>query len=71
MYFSQGEHGVPHFHAIYSEYNAVFSIESMQMLEGDLPPRALKLVEEWGKQYQQELGRMWETQEFKQLPGLE
>lgn len=71
MYFSQSEHGIPHFHAIYGENNAVFSIESIQMLEGDFPPRARKLVEEWGKQYQQELSRMWETQEFKQLPGLE
>jgi hypothetical protein len=41
------------------------------MLEGDFPPRARKLVEEWGKQYQQELSRMWDTQEFKQLSGLE
>ena len=29
MYFSQSEHGVPHFHAIYGEYNAVFDIQTM------------------------------------------
>lgn len=38
MYLSQREHGIPHFHAIYSEYNAVYAIETIQMLEGDLPP---------------------------------
>jgi hypothetical protein len=27
MYFSQGEHGIPHFHALYGEYNAVFNIQ--------------------------------------------
>jgi len=71
MYFSQSEHGVPHFHAIYGEYNAVFDIRTLDMLEGDLPVRAQRLVREWGTQYQQELLRMWEGNEFKQLPGLE
>jgi len=47
-YFSQSEHGVPHFHAIYGEFNAVFSIETLEMLEGDLPARAHRLVTEVG-----------------------
>jgi len=71
MYFSQSEHGVPHFHAIYGEYNAVFDIQTFEVLEGDLPLRAQRLVKEWGAQYQQELLRMWNNNEFKQLPGLE
>jgi hypothetical protein len=71
MYFSQSEHGVPHFHAIYGEYNAVFDIQTLEMLEGDLPARAQRLVSEWSAQYQQELLRMWNSNEFKQLPGLE
>jgi len=41
------------------------------MLEGDLPNKAQNLVREWAKQHQQELMRMWETQEFKTLPPLE
>ncbi len=71
MYFSQTEHGVPHFHAIYGEYNGVFDIQTLEMLEGDLPGRAQKLVKEWSTQYQQELLHMWNTNEFKRLPGLE
>ena len=71
MYFSQSEHGVPHFHALYGEYNGVFDIRTLDMFEGDLPVRAQRLVREWGTQYQQELLRMWESNEFKQLPGLE
>ena len=51
MYFSQSEHGVPHFHAIYGEYNAVFNIHTLEMLEGDLPLRAQRMVREWGTQY--------------------
>lgn len=71
MYFSQSEHGVPHFHAIYGEYNAVFDIQTLEMLEGDLPIRAQRLVKEWATQYQQELLQMWHSNEFKRLPGLE
>jgi hypothetical protein len=71
MYFSQSEHGVPHFHAVYGEYNGVFAIETLEMIEGDLPSRSRKLVKEWAAMYQSELLRMWQNNEFKQLPGLE
>ncbi len=71
MYFSQSEHGVPHFHAVYGEYNAVFDIQTLEMLEGDLPARAERLVRDWSTQYQQELLQMWNRNEFKRLPGLE
>jgi hypothetical protein len=71
MYFSQSEHGSPHFHAIYGEFNAVFGIETQQVLEGDLPPRAQRLVKEWAELYARELLDMWNRQEFRQLPGLE
>jgi len=69
MYFR--EHGVPHFHAIYAEYNGVFDIETLEMIEGDLPRRAEKLVREWASQHQVELRAMWESQEYRKLPGLE
>ncbi len=71
MYFSQSEHGIPHFHAVYAEFNGVFSIETLEMIEGDLPARSQKLVEEWAAQYQNELLSIWQKNEFKQLPGLE
>ena len=71
MYFSQSEHGVPHFHAIYGEFNAMFVIETQEMLEGDLPVRAQRLVKEWASQHAGELLDMWNRQEFRQLPGLE
>ena len=71
MYFSQSEHGVPHFHAVYGEFNGVFSIETLEMIEGDLSARCQKLVKEWGAQYKNELLSMWQNNEFKQLPGLE
>jgi hypothetical protein len=35
-----GDYPPPHFHAIYGEYNALVSIESLEIIEGDLPSRA-------------------------------
>lgn len=69
MYFN--EHGVPHFHAIYGEFNGVFDIQTLDMIEGDLPPRARKLVKDWAKKYRSELAKMWKNRAYKQLPGLE
>ena len=69
MYFK--EHGTPHFHAIYGEFNGVFDIRTCKMTEGDLPPRAKKLVKEWATKYQDSLLEMWEKRQFKSLPGLE
>jgi hypothetical protein len=71
MYFSQSEHGVPHFHAVYGEFNGVFNIDSLEMMEGDLPLRAQRLVKDWASLYQPELLHMWQTNEYRQLPGLE
>lgn len=69
MYFR--EHGAPHFHALYGEYNGVFNIETLEMMEGDLPNRAKKLIKEWASSYQKELLTMWQNQKFKKLPGID
>ncbi len=69
MYFK--EHGIPHFHAIYGEYNGVFDIKTLELIEGDLPRRALLIVKDWATQYQSELLNMWDDKDFKKLPGLE
>jgi hypothetical protein len=69
MYFN--EHGVPHFHAVYGEFNGVFDIQTIEMIEGDLPTRAKKLVKEWATVYRDELAKMWKKRQYKQLPGLE
>jgi hypothetical protein len=65
-----GDHPPPHFHAIYGEYNALVDVESLEIMEGDLPSRAQKLVLEWAILYQQDLLQMWNTQEFRKLPPL-
>ena len=66
-----GDHPPPHFHAVYGEYIALIDINTLNVIEGDLPARARKLVIEWAEKYQSELKTIWETQEFKKLPPLE
>ncbi len=69
MYFR--EHGIPHFHAEYGEHTGVFALDSLKMIEGNLPRRAQRLVIEWAQANRAELLEMWKTQSFKKLPGLE
>jgi hypothetical protein len=69
MYFR--EHGVPHFHALYGEFNGVFDIDKLEMIEGDMPKRAQKMITEWASKYKDDLLEMWKTQSYKNLPGLE
>lgn len=42
MYF--GDHPPPHFHAIYGGHKAVIDIETLALIEGELPPRACRLA---------------------------
>ena len=42
-----GDHPPPHFHAVYGEHVGLFNIDTLDMIEGDLPRRAKKLVDEW------------------------
>lgn len=65
-----GDHPPPHFHAVYGEYMGLFNLETLEMIEGDLPNRASKLVIEWASLYQNELREMWDKQEFHKLPPL-
>lgn len=71
MYFQQSEHSPPHIHAVYGEYMGAVDIRTLDMLEGDLPSKALTLVQEWTKLHQTELLAMWDSQKFNLLPPLE
>ena len=71
MYFQQSEHNPPHFHVVYGEYMGSIDIQSLQMIEGDLPPKALSLIKEWASKYKEELLEIWNTQKFVKLPPLE
>lgn len=53
------DHDPPHFHASYGGQEAQIEIEAIGLLRGDLPPRVLALVVEWGKLHEAELMENW------------
>jgi len=57
MYFN--DHEPPHFHVRYGEHRATFSIDALQVLDGQLPPRVVGLVAEWASLHRFELRRNW------------
>ena len=54
------EHPPPHFHAEYSEQEALIDINTLAIISGKLSPRALGLVMEWAALHQDELRETWE-----------
>ena len=54
------DHNPPHFHTRYGGSKAVIEIETLRVLDGRLPPRALGLVVEWASQHSAELMQNWE-----------
>jgi len=53
------DHFPPHFHAEYGEYFAELSIDTLEILQGNLPQRVLGLVLEWAVIHREELRMDW------------
>ena len=48
-----------------------YGIMTGEVIEGELPPKALAMVREWLGLHKDTLQKIWETQEFKKIPPLE
>jgi len=64
------EHNPPHIHAVYGEYVSLIDVTTGEVIEGDLPRKALGMVLEWVECNRDELIKIWNTQEFRELPPL-
>ena len=53
------DHPPPHFHAEYAEYEAVINIDTLAVVAGNLPSRALGLTIEWASLHQNDLRNLW------------
>ena len=71
MFFLASEHNPPHIHVVYGEYVGLIDIRNSEMLQGDLPSKALKIVQEWTTINRDALLKMWETQDIQPLPPIE
>ena len=72
MFFN--EHGAPHFHAVYGEYEITVEIET-GTVHGQFPNRALRFVLEWAQLRRRELLEDWQLarqgQALKRIAPLE
>lgn len=71
MYLRGKEHNPPHIHAITQDFDAPFSIETGEIMEGEFPKKAKALVKEFVIKYQKELKEMWDTEIYSKLPPLQ
>lgn len=67
IYF--GDHPPPHFHARYGGGSAKIEIDSLGVIEGKLPARAMGLVTEWATLHQAELREAFDRAANMQPPG--
>ena len=67
MYFS--DHGIPHFHAEPGSDNASIAIETLQIVEGNLPAATRRIVIEWASRRQDELREAWQRRGNGEPPG--
>jgi len=70
-----GDHLPPHFHAQYSEYEAIINIYTLGIISGNLPPRAQGLVIEWANIHKDKLLADWEKaknqEKLDKIPPLD
>ena len=50
----------PHFHATYGAHNVIISIDDLEVLDGTLPTKQLKMLLGWAAFHQEELKENWE-----------
>ena len=63
------DHAPPHFHAKYGNFSAIFEIKTGELLEGNLPRRAVRLVQDWVELHQLELINNW-NESLKDNPNI-
>jgi hypothetical protein len=67
MFFN--DHSPPHFHARYGEFEATIAIETLEVIDGELPNRALNLVREWAMIHREELREDWQLCRTNAVPA--
>ena len=61
-------HHRPHFHAYYQNDTAVYGIDPIEILGGELPVSQKRLVEAWAELHQDELKENWKRLQAGQYP---
>jgi hypothetical protein len=69
MYLEAGaQHHTPHFHAYYQDAVAVYGINTVELISGQLPRRQQRMVEAWAELHQEDLLEDWQRLQAGQAP---
>jgi hypothetical protein len=68
VYVYSNDHEPPHFHAKYAGQDAAIEIAGLDILAGQLPSRAMRLVLEWAALHREELQENWRRAQQGELP---
>ncbi len=64
MYYEEGKHHLPHFHLLGKGIDVVFSLSGV-LLEGLLPGQLERIISQWAKEHNIELGENWQRARSK------
>ena len=53
------QHNTPHIHAMYQGQEAVFAIDTADLIDGEFPPKQTRLVQAWIELRREELVADW------------
>lgn len=69
------DHPPAHFHAEYQGHEAFISIETGEVLEGHLPAKAARVVQDWADEHRTELYENWakarNLEPLQRIPGAD
>lgn len=60
VYINWRDHMPPHFHAKYGSAEVIVSIKDIEVIEGSMPSKQLKMLLGWAAFHQEELMENWE-----------
>ncbi len=66
IYINWNDHMPPHFHAKYGNDEVIVSINDIDVIEGNMPNKQLKMLLGWAAFHQEELFENWKLAEGKQ-----
>ncbi len=72
IYMNYNDHMPPHFHASYGGKQAIISIKDLEVIDGDIPGKQIKMILGWAAFHQEELMENWElARERQELYAIE
>jgi len=67
--FFWNDHPPPNFHVEFAEHRGQISLETMQLVEGSLPPAKLAAIRTWALSRQKEPLSCWDKARNNESPG--